>query len=507
MWRLNLVLAGLLLVLHPVAGGTAQQQRPDASTISSAVDSLAAIAVRDGVTPALGVAIAMDGRVVLARSYGMADASLGVRADDHTLWYIASTSKSFTGFGISLLADRGVVRFDTPITSLLPKARWHSGAHAEQLTLAHFLSHTHYLNDNAVVSSAAFSGAIPEARWPELLVLATPTGTKDLVYSNFGYNVAAMVIDTRQPDGWRRYLEQAVYAPAGLHETYARVSGLDPRRIARPHRLRSDGSFVTEPFQKVDATMNSAGGHLSTLNDLARWTIVQMDSGRIDGRQVYPKSAVALSHKLIARQTLAQAKHFAMFDRDGWGAGWDIGSYEGQRMVSRFGSYHTTRSHLSFLPGRRIGVVAMSTGGFGSSLTDVIAAFAYDLEAGRPDARSRAAERLSTLRARLDSARRAAAITDSTRAQRQRQSLRRPLSDFVGRFSEPSYGEVTFTLRDGRLEYGWGVLRGPVEIFDASRDQLRIEIAGSGNTVAFSFAGQGPARSIELQGVTFNRIP
>jgi chemotaxis response regulator CheB len=43
-------------------------------------------------------------------------------------------------------------------------------------------------------------------------------------------------------------------------------------------------------------------------------------------------------------------------------------------MVSRFGSYGNTRSHLSFLPNRRIGAVVMSTGG-PSVLTDVIAAY------------------------------------------------------------------------------------------------------------------------------------
>jgi hypothetical protein len=30
------------------------------------------------------------------------------------------------------------------------------------------------------------------------------------------------------------------------------------------------------PFER-DITMNSAGGHVATLRDLARWTIVQMD--------------------------------------------------------------------------------------------------------------------------------------------------------------------------------------------------------------------------------------
>jgi CubicO group peptidase (beta-lactamase class C family) len=499
------VIAGAVLVAG--SGRTDAQSPAVTASMVRAVDSLAAEAIRDGLAPALGVAIAKNGRVIYAKSHGMADATAGIPANDRTFWYLASTSKSFTGFGVALLADRGVINLDAPITALLPGARWHPDARAERLTLKHFLSHTHNLNDNAVVMSAAFTGAIPESRWPQLVALAVPTGTNDLVYSNFGYNVAAMVIDARRAEGWKRYLEEAVYRPAGLTETYARISGLDPRRIARPHRLRPDGRYATEPFMKTDITMNSAGGHLATLGDLARWTIVQMDSGRIDGRQVFPVSAVALSHRLIARQTRDQSKRFAFFDREGWSVGWDIGAYEGERMVSRFGGYHTTRSHLGFLPKRRIGVVAMSTGGLGSSLTDIIAAFAYDLDAGRLEAYSRARTRMSELTARLATARRNAASSDSTRAARQQQSLSRPYADFTGRFTDPSYGAVTFAIRDGRLEYTWGVLRGPVEILDASRQQMRIEIAGTGRPVTFQFTGSGAARSIQLAGVTFNRSP
>ncbi|MGH7710616.1 MAG: serine hydrolase domain-containing protein, partial [Gemmatimonadaceae bacterium] len=452
---------GAAITLHAASAMAMQSVRPDAATIARAVDSIATRGVAAGLTPALGVALTMDGRTIYAQSHGSVDATAGLAADDRTLWYIASTSKSFTGFAVSLLAHQGTIRFDAPITTLLPNARWHPGARAQELTLAHFLSHTHHLNDNAVVSSAAFSGEIPEARWPSLVALATPTGNNDLVYSNFGYNVAAMVIDAVRPEGWRRYLEQHVYQPAGLRETYARVSGLDSKRIAKPHRLRADGRYQTEPFFKTDATMNSAGGHVATLHDLARWTIVQMDSGVIDSKRVFPAEAVVLSQRLIAKQTRDQAKRFAFFEREGWGAGWDIGSYEGKRMVSRFGGYHTTRSHLSFLPQRRIGVVVMSTGGLGSTLVDVVAALAYDLEAGRPDARQRAEQRLAELRTQLASAPQRIAAEDSVRAARQRQPLGRPLADFAGTYAEPSYGRIVFSDREGRLEYRWGALYGP----------------------------------------------
>jgi CubicO group peptidase (beta-lactamase class C family) len=496
-----IALALAQLPAHPMRP---QGPRPDAATIARAVESLARQVVAEGLAPALGVAVTMDGRTIYMESHGDADRMAGVRADDRTLWYVASTSKAFTGFAVALLAQQGLLRLDAPIRELLPRARWHAAARAESLTLAHFLSHTHRLNDGAVVSSAAFTGAIPEPRWPELIALAEPRPTDDLVYGNFGYNVAAMVIDAIKPQGWKRYLEESVFAPAGMGETYARVSGLDPKRIARPHRFRADGRFVTEPFFKTDATMNSAGGHLATLHDLARWTIVQADGGLIDGRRVFPAEAVALSHKLIARQTRDEAKRFAFFDREGWGAGWDIGAYEGERMVSRFGGYHTTRSHLSFLPGRRIGVVALSSGGL-SVLTDIVAAFAYDLEAGRPDARERAEQRLTELRRRFATARSNVVTQDAARAARQLEPLGRPVSDFAGSYEETSYGRITFTVQDARLEYRWGALYGPAEIHDAAKGQLRIEIAGAETVATFAFAGPGPARSLEVQGVTFPR--
>lgn len=310
--------------------------RPTADAVARAVDSLAAHVVAEGLTPAIGVALVMDGSIVLSKAYGMADVTDRIRADDRTLWYVASTSKSFTGFGVSLLAQQGVLDFNTPITGLLPNAQWPDGVDASNLTLANFLSHTHQLNDIAVVTSAAYTGAIPESQWPSMIRYAEPIDGQELIYSNLGYNVAAMVIDARRPEGWRRYLDSAVCKPAGLAETYTRISGLDQRRIAKPHALFADGHFETSDFLKSDATMNSAGGHLATLHDLACWVTVQMDGGVIDGKRVFPEEAVALSHRLIARQTREGSKRFAFFEREGWAAGWDIGSYRGEGMVSRF---------------------------------------------------------------------------------------------------------------------------------------------------------------------------
>jgi CubicO group peptidase (beta-lactamase class C family) len=482
----------------------AQNRRALADSIAESIDRLSRRAIAEGVSPALGVAVAMDGEVVFRAAYGMADATRGVPATPQSLWYVASTSKSFTGFAMSLLSSRGALRFSDRIGTLLPTVVWPTATHADTLPLAAFLSHTHGLNDAAVVMSAAFTAAVPEAQWPTLIRLTTPLPAAGLVYSNFGYNIAAMVIDRVHALGWRDFLETEVYRPAGLQNTFTALSHVDAGRLALPHRRAVRGGYQTDGFAKTDATMNSAGGHVATLDDLARWTLVQMDSGRIDGRQVFPKEAVAIGQQLIARQTRDAARRFGPFDRDGWGAGWDIGSYRGERMISRFGGYASLRSHLSFLPARRVGVVAMSTGGSGGAFTDIVAALVYDLEAGRPDATSVANMKLEELAtrersARLDETRRAG--TGATRGPRVPPHA---LASHLGSYAADGFGTVVVTRRDDQLLLTWGIVAGELAASDDS-GRLSVDLGGTSFSVQFGDPVNGHAPHIVINGIRLPR--
>jgi len=198
------------------------------------------------------------------------------------------------------------------------------------------------------------------------------------------------------------------------------------------------------------------------------------------------------------------SKRFGPFDREGWAAGWDIGSYRGEPMVSRFGGYSSIRSHLSMLPGRRIGVVAQANGPGAGGATDIVAALAYDLEAGRPNAEDSAHARLGALVARLPAARARQAASDSLRRARQ-QPLRHRVADFTGSYFNEAFGTIAFSARGNALSYRWGVLDGPVEVFDAAKDQLRFEIAGSESVATFAFPAAGAAASVDIGGTTFAR--
>jgi CubicO group peptidase (beta-lactamase class C family) len=469
------------------------QPAPDARV--EAIDRFVRRAFALGVTPGLGVAVVSEGRVVYTAALGHANVQEGIPVTDSTLWYVASTSKSFTGFGVALLEAAGEIDVNAPITRLLPRATWHADARPGELTLASFLSHTHGLDGGTLVISAAYTGAFPEDRFNHLLAFSAPLPTRDLAYTNLGYNVASTVIAEKHPEGWKAYLERNVFGPAGLRDIHHIVTGVPPRRIARAHQLRADGSYEALPFLKRDLTMNAAGGHLASIADLARWTILHMDDGRLDGRQIFPAQVIRRSHEVLGRQN---AK-FAYFQRDGWGFGWDIGSYDGEPMVSRFGSYTGFRSHLSMLPTRRVGVVAQVNSAPGWRLTDIIAAYAYDVFLGRTDADARGQARLDTLARQLrDRQARLATAAIPSRIPS------RPMSAYLGTFEDDALGRIEVVPDEGGLRVRWGVLDLPLEVRDAEKHVFAVRYLGP--TLRFVFSGDAPAEALEAGGRRVRRL-
>jgi CubicO group peptidase (beta-lactamase class C family) len=485
----QITLATLALVIAGCRTPTVTNAVPDPRV--AAIDRFVQRAFALGVTPGLGVAVVSDGRIVYTSGLGHADLRAGIPVSDSTLWYVASTSKSFTGFGVALLEAAGEVDVGAPITTLLAQAKWHPDARPAELTLASFLAHTHGLTSGPLVMSAAYTGAFTEDRFGELLAFNAPLPDRDLQYSNLGYNVASMAIAAKRPEGWKAYLDRNVFGAAGLNDIHHRVTGIPSRRIAKAHRLTADGGYATLPFLKRDLTMNAAGGHVASIRDLARWTILHLDEGKLDSRQIFPAQAIRRSHEILGRHN----RQFAFFQRDGWGFGWDIGSYDGEPMVSRFGSYSGFRSHLSMLPARRVGVVAQVNAAPGWPLTDVIAAYAYDVFLGRGDADARGQTRLDSLAAQLQTRR--AQLARATPFVR---TPPRPVADYTGRFESAELGVINIVAEDTGLRLRWGVLDVPLEVRDADKHIFGTVDFGGLSPIQFVFGGTGRADSLEVEG-------
>jgi CubicO group peptidase (beta-lactamase class C family) len=469
-------------------------------------EDLAAFAGRvvdAGLTPGMAVAVTVGDWVVWADGFGLADAATGRRVTGDTPFYIASSTKSLTATAAALAAHAGRLDFSAPLVRYLPEARFHPDVPRERIRVHDAAALTHGLSGGGpVVLRTAFTGQFTRDELLDLLRFHEPTGNYGTFsYDNLGYNLLGLVLEAVYEESWKDVVQRLVLDPVGMTSTTAYLSRIPPDHIALPHDATPDG-WVRMVLAKDDRNLHAAGGHFATARDLARYVAAHLTGGVVEGERVLPVEPLLLTH----RQQAAQDRTFGPYHRHGWAYGWDLGTYRGDTLIHRFGGFSGYRSHLSFMPQHGLGVVVLVNGdGPASDAADLVATYAYDRVRNVDGAEAGHARALDSLVTRLAQYRRA--VADHLAERRARLApLRHPLADFAGTYESPILGRMEWRVIAGGLELGMGVVRSRAEVYDAAKDQLRVEI-GSGQVATFAFPESGgPATAVRVGGVEFRRV-
>jgi CubicO group peptidase (beta-lactamase class C family) len=225
--------------------GCATAQSPSSTSSTTALDSTLAQVFTLDLAPGMSVAVVRDTQVIYAKGFGWADVEAGRPVTPQTIFYIASTTKSFTGLAAVLLDEQGRLDLDAPLSRYLPTAKLQSPLNADSITLRALLSHTHGIdNDGPIVFRTAYSGEHTNDQLITLLAAHPPAKTgREYVYGNVGYNVAALAMDATLGESWRDVLQRLIFQPLGMTSTSAYVSRATARRPGPAvslgaHRLR-----------------------------------------------------------------------------------------------------------------------------------------------------------------------------------------------------------------------------------------------------------------------------
>ena len=228
---------------------------------------------------------------------------------------------------------------------------------------------------------------------------------------------------------------------------------------------------------------------------MGRFVAVHL-SGRAEGRRIVPSPGAL---QTMQRQHAEQDRRFLSLQSFGAGYGWDLSTYEGETVVHRYGGFPGYHSHLSFMPQQGIGVVVLVNGGGpSSSAADLMATYVYDRLRGKAGLEDAYAARIDSLRERMNTSRRGLAAHLTERKARLG-PLAHPLEHYAGVYESARLGRMEWRVVASGLEVRMGVVRSRAEVFDASEDMLRVEIAG-GNVLDFEFPPDGgPASSVVLR--------
>lgn len=503
-WSGRIAVAGIALMAMVLSPATVLSQATIGGEWREDVERFAARVVELGLAPGMGIAVSQGDWVLWSGGFGVADMESGRGVGETTAFYIASSTKALTATAIVLLAAGGELDLDAPVTRYLPSLRFRAPLDADAITIRDLLTMTHGIEDGGpVVVRTAFTGDFTADLLIELLADYGPSeGGRVFDYGNLGYNILGLVLAPGTEHGWKDVVEREVLDSIGMPSTTARISDLDPDRIAMPHEPLPDGGWRRVPLGKGDANLHAAGGHFTTARDLARFVAAHASAGVVEGDRVFPAAPIASTHE----PHVPQEREFGPYRRFAWGYGWDIAEWEGRTIVQRFGAFTGYRSHMSFEPATGIGVVVLVNGdGPASPAVDLMASYVYDRLVDRPNVEAEYARRLESLQEETkEQLAQVAAHLEERRARLA--PLPYPLEAYAGVYENPAFGRIEWRVVAAGIEARIGIVESRSEVYDAAANQLRIEIGG-GTVAAFEFPpGGGPASAVTIQGERFERV-
>lgn len=215
------------------------------------------------------VLVAKDGEVLIARGCGMRDAEKGARNTAATVFDIGSITKQFTAAAILVLEERGLLNVSDPLVKYFPTLP----ADKQGITIHFLLRHSSGLPGGI---GGDYEPIGREEFLQQLFIepLESPPG-KHFGYSNAGYSLLAMIIEDVSGMSYERFLQETLFAPAGLRATGYSLPRFHPDSVA----VGYDGDEMpwgrpTEKAWDGDAPywhLKGNGGILSTVEDLYAW--------------------------------------------------------------------------------------------------------------------------------------------------------------------------------------------------------------------------------------------
>lgn len=291
---------------------------------------------------ALSVAVARGEELVYAKTPGFADLEFAVNADEETMFRIGSVTKQFTAAAILELAERGKLSVDDPLTKFLPDYPEH------EITLRHLLTHTSGLPNYTDLGpvwarhmAERLSDAEMLALWKDKPLEFAPG--ERWKYSNSGYYLLGIVIETVSGKRYPEFLREAFFEPLKLTRT---------RYDSNEELLlnRAQGYAFTEERFWNDGLLDlgqpgAAGGLISTASDLVRWEVALMS-----GRAVSMASLEEMTQPFM----LTNGKETT------YGMGLQLDIQAGQRCVWHGGGINGFNSVLLHFPDVKLTIAVIS---------------------------------------------------------------------------------------------------------------------------------------------------
>ena len=215
------------------------------ASVQKVIDGL----VESGEETGLQVAAYVDGELVVDAWAGVADEVSRKPVNGDTLFTSWSTTKGFVSTCIHILADRGLIDYDTPVDTYWPEFAAHG---KDKITVRHALTHSSGIPQmpedvtlEMMTDWKAMCAAIAD-----LKPLWTPGTTTRYHFWTWGWIIGEVI---RRVDGRpiSQFVQEELCQPLGINDFYLGIPDIVEHRIAPLREEQTPDAKVPKPDDLV----------------------------------------------------------------------------------------------------------------------------------------------------------------------------------------------------------------------------------------------------------------
>ncbi|CAN5349864.1 serine hydrolase [soil metagenome] len=414
---------------------------------SFVTDSLDKYIIREISTqqiPGLAIAIVKDGKVVMSKGYGVTETGKTQTVNDSTLFQIASCSKAFTATSLALLDQQHKLSLDDTVLKWMPGFKLYDDYTTHHVTIRDLLCHR--------IGLQTFQGDF--VNWNSNLtrqeIIARMAIEKPVFgfrakfgYCNAAFLTAGEIIPIVTGQSWDAFVKATFFDPLQMTRTSTTHAVISTDKNACKSHTIYQGKLISFNQDKVD-NLGPAGSINSCVKDLSHWMLMQLDSGRYNGKEIVPFSVLKetrMPQTLIDSPSNA-ATHFTTYC-----LGWFSYDYYGKQVFYHTGGTDGFLSVVCVIPELNLGITILVNSDHCSLYNDLRKQI-IDAYMNLP---YKNYALVSDNRSNTYAMRESAGLKELQDSAAMKISLPVAIENFKGMYYNPVYGKMMISTDDGKL--------------------------------------------------------
>ncbi|HEV7781131.1 MAG TPA: serine hydrolase [Chitinophagaceae bacterium] len=416
------------------------------SFVKDSLDNYVNRALVEWQIPGAAVCIIKDGKVVWMKGYGVKEKGSPDKVDENTLFMIGSNTKAFTATALAMLDAERKLSLDDKVQKWLPDFKMYDPWVAKEANirdlLCHRLGFETFQGDFMYFDSDLTTAEVREkmGKLKPLYGFRSRWG-----YTNCAFMTAGEIIPKVTGQSWADFITQKIFKPLGMNNSLALSKDIKTAGNKSSAHTVVLGELKKIPYGNID-NLAPAGSISSSVNDMSKWVMMQLNAGKLGENQVVPASALGQTktpHSILGNGGHQfNRSHFSLY-----GLGWFMEEYAGRKIVAHTGGVNGFVTSVCMVPEEKLGIIVLTNTdannfyeALRNEIEDAFLSLPYRnysnvfLGYQQADEKEKA-KQLKTIR--------------DTIAMNNKTAL--PLTAYAGEYVHDVYGKMNIKLEDGKM--------------------------------------------------------